>query len=131
MDTAETIHKALREEYAEYVALPDCIGATPNARQHAGYCLTRPQPMAAWSREAPDDVLGNWWSDVRDWILRATGKPDQIVNPNRTQWETDAILRASVRDKCRCGTLLSAHEKTTADGDCFGCRAARRKGGAR
>ncbi len=127
MNTADAIHKALREEYVEYLTLPDCIGATPNARQHAGYCLTRSQPMAAWSREAPDDVLGNWWSDVRDWILRATDKTDQILDAKRTQWEADAILRASVRNECRCGTLLSAHEKTTADGDCFGCRAARRE----
>ena len=98
MNTAETIHKALREEYAEYLTLPDCIGATPNAREQAGYCLTRSQPMAAWSREAPDDVLGNWWSDVRDWILRATGRADQIVDPNRAQWETDAILRGAARE---------------------------------
>lgn len=28
---------------------------------------------------------------------------------------------------CGCGALLSAHEKTTAQGDCFGCRADRRK----
>ena len=29
-----------------------------------------------------------------------------------------------------CGALLSAHEKTTGNGDCFGCRASDRKGGA-
>ena len=97
MNKAETIHKALREEYAEYLTLPDCIGATPNARQHAGYCLTQSQPMVAWSREAPDDVLGNWWSDVRDWILQATGRTDQIVDCNRTQREADAIFRVASR----------------------------------
>lgn len=33
-------------------------------------------------------------------------------------------------DVCdRCGVLLSAHEKTTSNGDCFGCRASDRKGG--
>ncbi len=30
---------------------------------------------------------------------------------------------------CACGAVLSAHEKTTGAGDCFGCRAAVRKGG--
>ena len=31
-------------------------------------------------------------------------------------------------DVCNgCGVLLSAHEKTTEPGDCFGCRVARRK----
>ena len=29
-----------------------------------------------------------------------------------------------------CGVLLSAHEKTTGNGSCFGCRASARKGGA-
>ncbi len=28
---------------------------------------------------------------------------------------------------CGCGAVLSAHEKTTEPGDCFGCRADRRK----
>ena len=32
-------------------------------------------------------------------------------------------------NKCRCGTLLSAHERTTGGGDCFACRAAARKDG--
>ncbi len=36
----------------------------------------------------------------------------------------------AITSRCPCGTLLSAHEKTTGAGDCFGCRAAARKGGA-
>ncbi len=95
MNTAEAIHKALREEYAEYLTLPDCIGATPNAREHAAFLLTRPDPLAAWSREAPESH--GWWGDVRDWILRATGQADQILDPSRTQSESDAILRGAAR----------------------------------
>ncbi len=129
MNAAEAIHKALRDDHAGYFVQPCNWMKHPTVREHAGYLLTRPNPLAAWSREAPESH--GWWGDVRDWILRATGQADQIIDPSRTQSETDAILRASVRDECRCGASLSAHEKTTADGDCFGCRADRRKGGDR
>ena len=74
---------------------------------------------AFWERINPACVFDKRIYAIERHVTVIDGQSPQ----GRTEWRSENACRC-------CGTLLSAHEKTTADGDCFGCRAARRKGGA-
>lgn len=82
-----------------------------------------------------NDARGEWSPGFRTsdrahalrW-LRGCQPFMRVVSPRPTSFG-ETIARGG--DVCNgCGVLLSAHEKTTAGGDCFGCRVATRKVGA-
>lgn len=76
--------------------------------------------------------LANRAAIARD--LEATAKRLATVLPLRAILygvPDDGSARLLIDACSGCGGLLSAHEKTTGKSDCFGCRVARRKGGAR
>lgn len=53
--------------------------------------------------------------------------PPCVLPPGHNDDHSDGCGGHYTNDTCSCGVLLSAHEKTTELGDCFGCRADRRK----
>ena len=72
---------------------------------------------AFWQRINPACVLDKRLCAIERQVTVIDGRsPD-----GRTEWRPENACRC-------CGAWLSAHEQTTADGDCFGCRAAKRKG---
>ena len=72
---------------------------------------------AFWQRINPACVLDKRLCAIEGQVTVLDGRTPQ----GRTEWRPENAC-------LRCGAWLSAHEQTTSDGDCFGCRAARRKG---
>lgn len=94
---ATIISRVLRKEYATHLAAPaNRYAAPPNARENAGYYLTRVEPLADWSRDAPE--THGYWGETRDWILRGLGRINDILEQWRTDREAEAILRDSIAD---------------------------------
>ena len=71
---------------------------------------------AFWQRVNPACVLDKRLYAIERQLTVMDGRSPH----GRTEWRPENACRC-------CGAWLSAHEQTTADGDCFGCRAARRK----
>ena len=60
-----------------------------------------------------------WLHKCRSFVQVVQDRPRKVI-----------AIGGDVCSTYGCGAFLSAHEKTTADGSCFGCRADARKDGA-